>query len=261
MRELPSLQKRIVRAAAVASGVIGVAVIGLAAPARAFAQTGGACIPVNERTTEYGCFVHAEQHLQKLPDGPVYWHIDRFADRSSAQAAKSANGTVVEILGTVWLFTIAGESWRPSAGEHIADVGPLTLPQASSLMATYMEGNFKPGMQSTIHRHPGTEAWFVLTGAQCLETPHGEQLGRPAGRAAGDRSAGRADAPHRHRQGTRPLAGAYPHGRDHAARLASRRLDAEAYVRTLEHGMMVASKGLASDRSGQRTQRKPMART
>lgn len=179
MRRLPPFQKRIVRAAAVASGVIGVAVIGLAAPARAFAQTGGACIPVNERTTEYGCFVHAEQHLQKLPDGPVYWHIDRFADRSSAQAAKSANGTVVEILGTVWLFTIAGESWRSSAGEHIADVGPLTLPRASSLMATYMEGNFKPGMQSTIHRHPGTEAWFVLTGAQCLETPHGEQLGRP----------------------------------------------------------------------------------
>ncbi|WP_250475817.1 hypothetical protein [Caballeronia sp. GAFFF1] len=179
MRKMPPFQKRIVRAAAVASGVIGVALIGLAAPARLFAQTGGACIPVNERTTEYGCFVHAEQHLQELPNRPVYWHIDRFADRSSAQAAKSTNGTVVEILGTVWLFTIAGESWRPSAGEHIADVGPLTLPQASSLMATYMEGNFRPGMQSTIHRHPGTEAWFVLTGAQCLETPHGEQLGRP----------------------------------------------------------------------------------
>ncbi|WP_175943404.1 hypothetical protein [Caballeronia sp. BCC1704] len=179
MRSLPTFQKRIVRAAAVVSSVISVAVIGLAPPAYLFAQTGGACIPVNERTTEYGCFVHAEEHLQKLPDGPIFWHIDRFTDRSSAQAAKTTNGTVVEILGTIWLFTIAGESWRSSTGEHIADVGPLTLPQARSLMATYMEGNFKPGMQSTIHRHPGTEAWFVLSGAQCLETPHGEQLGRP----------------------------------------------------------------------------------
>jgi quercetin dioxygenase-like cupin family protein len=42
-----------------------------------------------------------------------------------------------------------------------------------------MEGSFKPGMQSTAHRHPGTEAWFVLSGAQCLETPHGKRIGRP----------------------------------------------------------------------------------
>jgi hypothetical protein len=42
-----------------------------------------------------------------------------------------------------------------------------------------MEGNFKPGMQSTVHRHPGTEAWFVLSGAQCIETPRGIQIGRP----------------------------------------------------------------------------------
>ncbi|VXC92691.1 conserved hypothetical protein [Burkholderia sp. 8Y] len=179
MKGLLSFHGRIVRAAVVALSIVSVALVGLAATRDAFAQTGGACIPVSQRTTELGCFVYAEEHLRELPDGPVYWHIDRFADQSSAQAAKGENGTVVEILGRVWLFTISGKSWRPSTGEHIADIGPLTLPHARSLMATYMEGNFKPGMQSTIHRHPGTEAWFVLSGAQCLETPHGEQIGKP----------------------------------------------------------------------------------
>ncbi len=86
---------------------------------------------------------------------------------------------MVEILGHVWLFTIADKSWQSASGEHVANVGPLPLPVAKSLMATYMEGNFRPGMQSTVHRHPGTEAWFVLSGAQCLETPHGNQFGRP----------------------------------------------------------------------------------
>ncbi len=156
-----------------------VALMGLAITVASSAQTGGACIPVSERTTELGCFVHAEQVLRQLPRGPLYWHIDRFPTRSAANAAREKNGTVVEILGQVWLFTIAGKSWRSSAGDHIANVGPLELPVARSLMATYMEGNFKPGMQSTVHRHPGTEAWFVLSGAQCLETPHGEQFGRP----------------------------------------------------------------------------------
>lgn len=156
-----------------------IALMCLATPITASAQTGGTCIPMAERKSEYGCFVHAEEHLQGLPRGPLYWHIDRFASRAAAEAAKEKNGTVVEILGQVWLFTIAGKSWLASSGDHVGNVGPLKLPVAKAFMATYMEGNFKPGMQSTIHRHPGTEAWFVLSGAQCLETPHGKQIGRP----------------------------------------------------------------------------------
>ena len=36
-----------------------------------------------------------------------------------------------------------------------------------------MEATFPPnqGMVTTVHRHSGPEAWYVLTGAQCLRTP------------------------------------------------------------------------------------------
>jgi len=36
-----------------------------------------------------------------------------------------------------------------------------------------MEATFPPnrGMITTVHRHSGPEAWYVLTGAQCLRTP------------------------------------------------------------------------------------------
>jgi quercetin dioxygenase-like cupin family protein len=43
--------------------------------------------------------------------------------------------------------------------------------------ARYMEAVFPPGLQlvgsGPGHRHPGPEAWYVLSGAQCLETPNG----------------------------------------------------------------------------------------
>ncbi|MFM0140500.1 hypothetical protein [Caballeronia grimmiae] len=100
------------------------------------AQTGGTCIPVAERKTENGCFVHAEERLEKLSRAPIFWHIDRFPSRSAAEAAKEKNGTVVQIFGHVWLFTIADESWRSSGGEHVASVGPLELPAARESMAT-----------------------------------------------------------------------------------------------------------------------------
>jgi quercetin dioxygenase-like cupin family protein len=33
-------------------------------------------------------------------------------------------------------------------------------------------------MKSAVHRHPGPEAWYNLTGETCLETPEGRLLSR-----------------------------------------------------------------------------------
>lgn len=41
-----------------------------------------------------------------------------------------------------------------------------------------MEAVFAPGMKPAIHRHSGPEAWYVLGGAQCLETPNGITVAR-----------------------------------------------------------------------------------
>jgi quercetin dioxygenase-like cupin family protein len=79
----------------------------------------------------------------------------------------------VESFGKVWLFTIAEQSWRPAGGERVAVVGPLAITPGKQYTARYMEAIFSPGMKSNVHRHEGPEAWYVLTGAQCLETPDG----------------------------------------------------------------------------------------
>jgi quercetin dioxygenase-like cupin family protein len=130
------------------------------------------CVPVAERAgRKLGCFVTATETLGRLPSAPVYWHIDSYKTRAAAESGKGQNGTVVESYGTVWLFTIGEANWKPNGGKRVARVGPLPVNEAASYTAQYMEATFMPGMKSRVHRHPGPEAWYVLKGEQCLETP------------------------------------------------------------------------------------------
>jgi len=145
----------------------------------AAAQTTG-CEPVAQRAgREFGCFITARQELGALPrDSALYWHIDAFDTPAAARAAKTRRGSVVQSLGRTWLFTIAESGWRPKQGERLARAGPLPLVDAESYAAVYMEGVFRQGMHSPVHRHPGVEVWYTLEGEQCLETPEGKLVQR-----------------------------------------------------------------------------------
>jgi quercetin dioxygenase-like cupin family protein len=139
------------------------------------------CRPAVERTGELGCWITVNADLGKLPQGPIFWHLDKYATRAEAEAAKGPRGTVVESLGKVWLLTIEVAQWRPSAGERIAEIGPLPVEPDVSYSAQYMEAIFTPGMTAPAHRHSGPEAWYTLSGETCLETPDGTMTGRAGG--------------------------------------------------------------------------------
>ncbi len=112
--------------------------------------------------------------LEKLPAGEIFWHIYQYPTRAAATAAKeSFGGVVVESLGKVWLFAIATAEWRASTGDRIAVIGPLPVTPAERYTARFMEAVFpsNESIQTSVHRHSGPEAWFVLSGAQCLRTP------------------------------------------------------------------------------------------
>ena len=131
---------------------------------------------VSERKMEAGCYTTAETPLGILPSGPLFWHLYTYPSRAAAETLRATRGTAVESHGKHWLFTIAEEGWRPSAGEKVATIGPLLVATDQPYTARYMEAVFPPGSQpvgGTGHRHPGPEAWYVLSGAQCLETPDG----------------------------------------------------------------------------------------
>lgn len=183
---LPHVAARAIRASFLCFALT----VGSAAGAPLRAQTDGTCVPVAERAgREYGCFITARQELGRLSaDSALFWHLHVYPTRAAAEADQGPRSTVVESLGHVWLFTIAPEEWRPRGGDWIDRIGPLPLVDADSFAAVYMEGVFRPGMQSMVHRHPGVEAWYTLEGSMCLETPEGrieQRAGDPGVLVAG----------------------------------------------------------------------------
>ena len=113
--------------------------------------------------------------MQKdLPAGikqPVYWHIDRFKSIEKARAAAGPAGIAIEADGKAWLMTVETQISHHHGGRHEAEVGPLPLPEAARYAMQINSAKFTPGMYSRIHNHSGVEAFYVLEGEQCLETP------------------------------------------------------------------------------------------
>jgi quercetin dioxygenase-like cupin family protein len=156
--------------------------LALTNPTSAQHVAGGGCKPVSQRTGEVGCWIVADEAVGQLKQTQVFWHLDVYPTRVSAEKAKGPHGTVVESLGKVWLLSIENTGWRSAGGERIAEIGPLPIKAGENYSAQYMEAIFNPGMTAPTHVHSGPEAWFTLAGETCLETPEGKQIGRAGGR-------------------------------------------------------------------------------
>jgi quercetin dioxygenase-like cupin family protein len=137
--------------------------------------------PVADRKEEGGCYTTAILELGVLPRASMYWHLDTFPTHAAAEANRAPRSIVVDSLNRHWLFTIAEQGWRSAGGERIAIIGPLVVDTDTPYTARYMETVIPPGFQQPGgpgHRHPGPEAWYVVEGGQCLETPNGVLVAR-----------------------------------------------------------------------------------
>jgi len=104
--------------------------------------------------------------------------IYEYPTRAAAEAARGSRGTAADVFGRHWLYAIADAEWRPDSGEKIVRIGPLDVATNTPYTARYMEALFpprgpEPYGDGSGHRHSGPEAWYVVSGAQCLETPNG----------------------------------------------------------------------------------------
>jgi mannose-6-phosphate isomerase-like protein (cupin superfamily) len=137
------------------------------------------------RTQEEGCYIVATEQLEHLPAGSLFWHLYTYpALQAAKQAQRKSGGVVAESFGKTWLFKIADANWRPESGERVAVIGPLEVSPGKRYEARYLEGAIPTGRPGTpVHRHPGPEAWYVLSGAQCMQTPGKTELVRAHGTA------------------------------------------------------------------------------
>ena len=136
------------------------------------------CMEDGLKSSDTGCQLLGKITVQQFPDSPLFWCLNRFLTRSAAEAAKVHNSLVAEAEGRYWLFSFGPKDGAPKSGELVASVGPLpltsnTLPKASLYEIVAYFVVMPPGTYTRVHIHPGPEAWYVLSGEQCLETPAG----------------------------------------------------------------------------------------
>lgn len=144
-----------------------------AAPPAAARLVPGMCeASAAENPGAYGCYLTVALPLGPL-DAPVWWHLVEFDTEAAARAAAPPrSAAVTRSYGRWWLHAFASEGWRPSGGKRHASVGPLALNDtARPAVARLMEARAEPFRQTRPHRHSGPEAFYMLEGAQCLETP------------------------------------------------------------------------------------------
>jgi hypothetical protein len=115
----------------------------------------------------------AEKKLSQLPAGPLYWRIESFATLADAQSAVGPASLAAEVSGKVWLFTLGPQGGASRGGSKVAEIGPVPRITAPEYLLRVNRAGGPPGAKTPVHTHPGSEAFYVLTGRLGQRTPHG----------------------------------------------------------------------------------------
>lgn len=137
-----------------------VAASGLLAPATAWAQKLEVA-PVTEKT------------VAQLPDGPLFWQIETFPTLAEAEAAAGPTSLAADVSGKVWLVTLGAQGAAGHGGTVVTEIGPVPPIKAPQYLLRLNRATGAPGARTSIHSHPGPEAFYVLAGRMTQRTPEG----------------------------------------------------------------------------------------
>src|SRR5258706_1266449 len=115
----------------------------------------------------------AERKVTELPPGELFWRIERFESPADANAAAGPWLLVAESAGKVWLFTLGSPGGSSARATKVADVGPIPRINATQYLLRINDASGPPGSVTPVHSHPGSEAFFVLTGEQSIRGSQG----------------------------------------------------------------------------------------
>ena len=115
----------------------------------------------------------ADKKVLVLLDGPLFWRIENFPTLEQAKAVAGQWGLVAESGGKVWLFRLGPASGASPGGSEVAVVGPVSRVTAPEYLLRINEATGPVGAVTAVHSHPGSEAFLVLSGEQCVRTARG----------------------------------------------------------------------------------------
>ena len=127
----------------------------------------------------------AEKKIAQLPPDPLFWRIENFPSLDAAKAAGSDYSLAVESAGKAWLFTLGARGGQTAGGTKVSEVGPIPRVSATQYLLRINEATGPAGAVTSVHSHPGSEAFYVLAGEQTIRSPHGVMKVQPGQPAAG----------------------------------------------------------------------------
>jgi hypothetical protein len=118
----------------------------------------------------------AERKVADLPTGELFWRIETYPSKEAARAAAGTWSLVAEAAGKVWLFTLGSAGGSSPGGTRVSEVGPIARVAAPQYLLRINEASGPPGSVTPVHSHPGSEAFYVLTGEQSIRGAHGTMV-------------------------------------------------------------------------------------
>jgi quercetin dioxygenase-like cupin family protein len=115
----------------------------------------------------------AARSVEHLPDGAVYWRVETFPSLAAAQAAAGPFSLTADASGQSWLFTLGRAGERTPGAAFIAEIGPVPRVTAARYTLRVNHAHAPPGSATSVHMHPGSEAFYVLRGQLTQRTMHG----------------------------------------------------------------------------------------
>ena len=115
----------------------------------------------------------AEKEVEVLPDGELYWHIENFGSLDEAKAAGGTYSLAAEFDDKAWLFTLSGSKAGGTGGTPVASIGPVPRIDSKTFLLRINNATAPVGAKTTIHTHPGPEAFLILSGQLTQHTPYG----------------------------------------------------------------------------------------
>ena len=126
-----------------------------------------------QRPANTECAILARKTFPRLPHGSIVWRLETFPSMQTAQQAQTSASVVVQGGGKIWLMSLSQPGQRSNGGSYVAEVGPLPLLPAAGYELLVAEAYAGSDAMNLPHTHSGPEAWYLLAGKQCVETPDG----------------------------------------------------------------------------------------
>lgn len=118
----------------------------------------------------------SEMPVNALPEGELYWHVETFGSIGEAESAKGDYSLTAEFDDRAWLFTLADRKAASMGGTPIASIGPVPRFDAPEYLLRINSATAPIGAKTSVHTHPGPEAFLILTGQLTQRTPYGQHV-------------------------------------------------------------------------------------